>query len=187
MIVPDSQIAIGRRLKEVRESLGKSQQQMASAIGASFSAYRAYEAGERPMRGDHLERIGLLGFNLNWLILGAGSVLQGPPPIELQTNEARWSGHAGVRVDERHLFPGACTVLQHGAITTRADLVPEVMATALPLALPFIDRARSQDDAELWRAAASTLIGSYNLSFWEWFRSREKSGLISTSGKTGGG
>jgi transcriptional regulator with XRE-family HTH domain len=167
------------RIRLARDALNFNQSKMASAGGVTLRAYQAYERAEAWPSFE----VGLgwskLGISIDWLLTGAGDMF---------ISNRVGAGAIGATPDQAHQYPGFCAILHDGdRHATRLDLVPEVMANALAQALPFIDRARITDEEVLWRAAASTLIGSYNLSFWEWFRSREKGDLISASGKTKGG
>lgn len=46
--------ALGRRVREVREAAGISQDEARTALGVSQPTYSRIEAGERPLKGDEL-------------------------------------------------------------------------------------------------------------------------------------
>ncbi len=62
------------RAKSARESLGKSQKDMADAVGCSFGAWQAYEAGKSIPGGKILASMANLGFSAQWLLTGEGSM-----------------------------------------------------------------------------------------------------------------
>jgi transcriptional regulator with XRE-family HTH domain len=87
MVTTRSQLAIGvvtqrkepnmplsSRLKIARESLGKSQKEIAALTGASYRAWQGYENGENQPGAKVIEALAKLGINANWLLTGKGSV-----------------------------------------------------------------------------------------------------------------
>ncbi|MBJ6800202.1 helix-turn-helix domain-containing protein [Geomonas propionica] len=60
------------RLKEARESLAYTQQQMAKAASVSVQMWQAYEAGRSVPGGKPLMEIARLGLNVNYLLTGVG-------------------------------------------------------------------------------------------------------------------
>jgi len=62
------------RIKLVRESLGKSQKDMALLIDSSLSAVQGYESGRQFPGGKVLEALARMGFNVNWLLTGDGEM-----------------------------------------------------------------------------------------------------------------
>jgi transcriptional regulator with XRE-family HTH domain len=131
----------GERVAQIRAMLNLNQEDMAARIGASFSSYRAYEAGQRLMRGDHLFRLVELGFNANWLLAGIG-------PMRVES-------HAGVCVVQD----------QDGVITERLDLEPVALAPALKW---ISSQARPEYDDDWWIKAADAVIARYELEFYTW-------------------
>lgn len=65
-------MGLAERLKEARESTGKSQKEMASIAGASYRAWQGYETGENQPPTKVLEALALAGFNAAWLLTGEG-------------------------------------------------------------------------------------------------------------------
>lgn len=57
---------ISGKLKQARTVLGKTQQQMADAIGKSFVAWQKYEGGKSIPGGQVFEELTKLGFNASW-------------------------------------------------------------------------------------------------------------------------
>ncbi len=65
---------ISDRLKKMREFLGKTQKEMAIEIGVSVTAWQNYENGIQCPGGKVLEALARLGFDINWLLIGTGSM-----------------------------------------------------------------------------------------------------------------
>lgn len=62
------------RLKTVRESIGKSQKEMAEALGVGLKSWQVYEQGGSVPGGNVFESLVRLGFNANWLLTGEGEM-----------------------------------------------------------------------------------------------------------------
>lgn len=62
------------RLRTVRESMRWTQSEMAERMGVSLRAYQTYEAAERQPRATDVAPLGEFGVNLNWLLIGLGSM-----------------------------------------------------------------------------------------------------------------
>ncbi|WP_277058754.1 helix-turn-helix domain-containing protein [Trichlorobacter lovleyi] len=62
------------RIKIARESIGKSQKDMANALGASLPSVQNYESGKSVPGGDVIKAFVKLGFNANWLLTGEGEM-----------------------------------------------------------------------------------------------------------------
>lgn len=137
---------------------------MAAKVGASFSSYRAYEAGQRPMRGDHLGRLVELGFDANWLLAGLGQ-MQFVPSVE-RPNVVAAQQNVPVVATEGPGFNMVEDV--DGARWERIDMVPEVMAPALKW---IASEARPECDESWWVRAASAMIARYEFEFFTWFNS----------------
>lgn len=67
-------MSIEGRLKFIRDSLGCSQREMSKMVGSSYSAWQSYESGTSVPGGRVLERLALLGFNVNWILTGEGEI-----------------------------------------------------------------------------------------------------------------
>jgi transcriptional regulator with XRE-family HTH domain len=65
---------LSARLKQARESIAKSQKQMAKLAGASYRVWQSYEAGKVIPGGKIFEALSEHGFNANWLLTGKGSM-----------------------------------------------------------------------------------------------------------------
>lgn len=64
---------IGQRLVEIRRDMGATQKEFALKIGASIGTVQAYEYGKIP-KGDVLKKLSELGYDLNWLFTGFGTM-----------------------------------------------------------------------------------------------------------------
>lgn len=65
---------LAERLKLVRDSLGKSQKDMALLINSSLSALQSYESGRQFPGGKVFEALARMGFDSNWLLTGEGTM-----------------------------------------------------------------------------------------------------------------
>ncbi len=69
-----------KRLKEVRQTLGKTQKEMAEALGVSLRAYQMYEEGKRKLPPEKMQLLAeLFKVNLHWLLTGEGEPFLTPP------------------------------------------------------------------------------------------------------------
>lgn len=59
-------MTIKSRLKYAREYLGKTQTEMAEAVGKTKSGWQTYENGSATPGGKVFEELARLGFNINW-------------------------------------------------------------------------------------------------------------------------
>jgi transcriptional regulator with XRE-family HTH domain len=71
-------MSLADRLKLARESIGKSQKEMAESLGTSFRAWQDYEAGKNVPGGKVFEALVKLGLNANWLLTGEGVMRNWP-------------------------------------------------------------------------------------------------------------
>ena len=62
------------RLKQIREALGLNQSAMAEKFGKTQSLWSYYEKGLKPVQADVYLKLGDLGFNIDWLKTGEGSL-----------------------------------------------------------------------------------------------------------------
>ena len=65
-------MGLNDRLKNARESLGKSQKEMAELLGIGLKSWQVYEQGSSVPGGKVFEALVKLGFNANWLLDGEG-------------------------------------------------------------------------------------------------------------------
>ena len=65
-------MSLSERLKLARDSIGKSQKDMAKAVGASTTGWQNYESGDQVPGGKILEALAKIGFDINWLLTGEG-------------------------------------------------------------------------------------------------------------------
>jgi transcriptional regulator with XRE-family HTH domain len=66
-------MSIGERITAVRKALHKTQAAMAEAVSVSLSTWQTYEAGAAP-KCSVLVRLLDLGFDVNWILSGQGSL-----------------------------------------------------------------------------------------------------------------
>jgi len=62
------------RLKIARESLRKSQKEMAELLGVGLKSWQIYEQGTSVPGGKVFEALAMMGFDVNWLLTGEGSM-----------------------------------------------------------------------------------------------------------------
>lgn len=68
------------RFRHIRLRLGHSYRSMSAAIAGSPGLWAQYETGRRFPSYEVLERLSVLGVNIDWLIAGRGSMFVGDPP-----------------------------------------------------------------------------------------------------------
>jgi len=66
-------MTIAHRLTEIRAHLGLNQTEMAERVGVKRDSWRRYEGGDTPT-GEPLERLARLGFSVDWILTGLGSM-----------------------------------------------------------------------------------------------------------------
>ena len=66
--------AMKDRLKTLRELVGKDQKDMADALKISFRSWQDYELGKSVPGGKVFEALAFLGYNVNWVLTGEGSM-----------------------------------------------------------------------------------------------------------------
>ncbi|WP_417841511.1 helix-turn-helix domain-containing protein [Terasakiella sp.] len=66
---------IGQRFTEIRKNLGVTQKEFADRLGVSLGAVQGYEYGKVP-KGEVLQTLLNMGFNLNWLVDGRGTMMR---------------------------------------------------------------------------------------------------------------
>jgi len=68
-------MSLPARLKQARESLEKSQKEMANFIGISFRSWQGYENGKNEPGSKVIEALTKIGgFNANWILAGKGKM-----------------------------------------------------------------------------------------------------------------
>lgn len=67
-------MSVPERVKKIRETLGKTQKDMAAAIPISYRTWQNYEDGVNSPNWDVCEALVKLGFNANWLLTGEGEM-----------------------------------------------------------------------------------------------------------------
>lgn len=65
---------LAKRLKDVRKSLGKSQEEMATLLGISYPSWQGYELGKNIPGSAVITELIKLGYNANWILTGAGAM-----------------------------------------------------------------------------------------------------------------
>jgi transcriptional regulator with XRE-family HTH domain len=67
-------MSIAKRLKNIRKSLGKNQEEMAASLGISYPSWQGYEQGKNIPGGVVIEALVKKGFNANWILTGNGTM-----------------------------------------------------------------------------------------------------------------
>lgn len=73
---------ISERLKNVRDSLGLSQQAMAEKLGVSLRSQQNYESGSRSPDAAYLTALAGAGVDITWLLTGSGSHPTAAPALK---------------------------------------------------------------------------------------------------------
>jgi transcriptional regulator with XRE-family HTH domain len=66
---------VGQRFTDIRKNLGMTQKEFAERLGVSAGAVQGYEYGKIP-KGEVLQTLLEMGFDLNWLVDGRGSMMR---------------------------------------------------------------------------------------------------------------
>lgn len=66
---------IGQRMRQVRESLGVTQQEVPARIGIGWRSYADYERAKTKPNGKVLLRLVALGFSADWILGGRGEMM----------------------------------------------------------------------------------------------------------------
>jgi SOS-response transcriptional repressor LexA len=82
-------VAIGERLRIVREQLGLKQVNFASQLGVIPQTYSKYEKGERGLSDDVKVSLYKMGISSNWLLTGKGSMFLADEETLPQTVQAK--------------------------------------------------------------------------------------------------
>lgn len=80
MTTPDS-ISLSMRLKAVRRHLGETQKTMSTRMGLGVNTWQGYEVEGRPPKSEILIRLLDLGYDMNWLLSGQGTMLLSKTPV----------------------------------------------------------------------------------------------------------
>lgn len=67
---------MNKKLRKIRKSMKKTQQEMADLLGVGKRTYTRYEREGKPIPSDCLEKIAKYGYNVNWLLTGQGEMLK---------------------------------------------------------------------------------------------------------------
>lgn len=62
------------RIKQIRETLGKSQKDFASLLGVHFRSIQQYESGEHTPGGKFLQALSRIGYDPQWVLTGKGEM-----------------------------------------------------------------------------------------------------------------
>jgi transcriptional regulator with XRE-family HTH domain len=65
---------LSKRLKDIRKSLGKSQEEMAALLEISYPSWQGYELGKSVPGSAVITELIKLGFNSNWILTGEGAM-----------------------------------------------------------------------------------------------------------------
>lgn len=68
-------MSLAENLKIAREYLGKSQKEMASAVGSAYRSWQGYEQGTSTPGGKIFVSLAEIGFNINWILTGEGKMM----------------------------------------------------------------------------------------------------------------
>ncbi|MBF0415630.1 MAG: helix-turn-helix transcriptional regulator [Magnetococcales bacterium] len=74
------------RLFQVRKHLGETQQGIANRLELGASTWQVYEQGKSEPGSDLLRKLAKLGFDVNWILTGEGSMLRTPPAPATMSN-----------------------------------------------------------------------------------------------------
>jgi DNA-binding XRE family transcriptional regulator len=85
--IHESPAPLELRFRAVRDALGMTQQEIATALGIGCRSWRSYERGEQTPGAQVLEGLCRLGVNPWWLLAGKGEVLCAPPPGDNRAGE----------------------------------------------------------------------------------------------------
>ncbi|MBN2429425.1 MAG: helix-turn-helix transcriptional regulator [Deltaproteobacteria bacterium] len=113
-------MSIAARLKAARESLGKSQKEMANTLSASFRAWQDYEAGNNVPGGRVFEALARLGFNTNWLLIG-----EGPMRLDGEGHQGAATGPEGGDQLDTELIGEIIEEVERGLQKNNLQLPPE--------------------------------------------------------------
>ena len=86
----NGKIMLQERLKIARDSTGKSQKEMAEALGIGLKSWQVYEQGSSVPGGSVFESLVKMGFNANWLLTGEGKMKR--DPVEYPMGETLENG-----------------------------------------------------------------------------------------------
>jgi repressor LexA len=78
----------GGRLKQARETMNLTQEDMANKLNVGQSAYSKMERGKSDFSNELLTLIPELGINLNWIITGKGEMFLTNTPAKLESDLA---------------------------------------------------------------------------------------------------
>lgn len=106
-------MGLAENLKIAREFLGKSQKEMAKAVGASLTAWQNYESGSQVPGGKVFEALARMGFNINWLLTGEGEMKQGEEARPVFTKEQQPAYSPPLKVNNDTDLAEIVDILKH--------------------------------------------------------------------------
>lgn len=68
---------LAARLRQARQELKKTQNEMAELVGAGLSTWQSYERGTSPPKIQALTKLASVGFSADWLLTGEGEPFGG--------------------------------------------------------------------------------------------------------------
>jgi len=80
-------MGVAERIKNIRETLGKTQKEMASELGLALRTWQNYEEGVHDPSWKVVEGLVKLGFNADWLSTGEGPMRRGVVTITKEVPE----------------------------------------------------------------------------------------------------
>jgi phage repressor protein C with HTH and peptisase S24 domain len=85
--------SIADRLRQIRASLGVNQREMAEKVGLSSTSWQRLELEDRPPQGEAQIELIKLGFSIDWLLTGRGSMQHDTPVAVDRRNAANLPPH----------------------------------------------------------------------------------------------
>lgn len=151
------------RLRQIREALGLNQSEMAKKIGKTQKAWSTYETGENKISPAVYLKLGELGFNIEWLKTGEGSLyLNDNLPIIKTPAEARKKGlipyydidvsaHiAQIFTDTNHANPAYWLDIPHFKGATACRVSGDSMAPEISSGDMILVKKINNPDVILW-------------------------------------
>ena len=134
---------LNQRLKKAREAIGKSQKDLATALGIGLRSWQGYEDGSNVPGGSVLEGLVRLGFNANWILVEDG-------PMWLKDQSAHQSSHGTI---DREIMETTIRIIEE--VFEENDL--ELPAAKKAKMILLLHDMFVQDEQKL-KAAKNTII-----------------------------